>query len=508
MIDLTDASFIVHSLPFLRILDTMRGMTDDKFGGQTASKPVGQPAIITDDASVNNFLDRAVENAYPNKEVFATALKSGKRLTAYLGIDPTGPALHLGHAIEMRKLRQLQDLGHKAILLIGDFTAMIGDPTDKTAARKKLTHEQVLENCKNYREQASKILDMDGTATGNPVDMKYNSEWLGKMTFADVVELASHVTVQQMLERDMFRRRMSWRSVCPQCGEENLMSAEGQQSVSDGQGGSVVLSTIQNTNWRCKNCNHTYATEAANEIHGPRPIFVHEFLYPLMQGYDSVAMDVDIEIGGNDQTFNMLTGRDLMKDLKGKEKFVLTCKLLTDPEGKKMGKSEGNMITMADTPEDMFGKVMSWTDGMIAGGFELCTDVPGEEIDSMADQMEQGTNPVQFKRRLAREIVSAWHSKEAATKAEENFDRLFKQHAAPEDMPVIEVAARHHKLVDLLVASKLVPSKTEARRQIEQGAVKVDGQVVEDVEAEIEIAGTETVLQKGKRYFAKVVYKI
>jgi len=427
----------------------MRGMIDDKSGGQTASKPVGLPTVITDETSVNNFLERAVQNAYPNKETFASALKSGKCLIAYLGIDPTGPSLHLGHAIAMKKLRQLQDLGHRVILLIGDFTAMIGDPTDKATTRKKLTREEVLENCKNYREQASKILDMDGKETGNPVDMKYNSEWLGKMTFADVVELASHMTVQQMLERDMFEKRIA---------------------------------------------------EA-------KPVFVHEFLYPLMQGYDSVAMDVDIEIGGNDQTFNMLAGRDLMKELKGKEKFVLTCKLLTDPDGKKMGKSEGNMITMADTPEDMFGKVMSWTDGMIAGGFELCTDVPGEEIDSMADQMEQGTNPVQFKRRLAREIVSAWHSTEAAAKAEENFDRMFKQHVAPEDMPVVEVFTRHHKLVDLLVASKLVPSKTEARRQIEQGAVKVDGQAVEDVDAEIEITGTETVLQKGKRYFAKVVLK-
>lgn len=406
--------------------------------------------IKTDDQLVTNFLDRAVENAYPSKEAFSTAMKSGKQLTAYLGIDPTGPSLHLGHAIAMKKLRQLQELGHKVILLIGDFTAMIGDPTDKTSARKKLTREQVLENCKNYKEQASKILDMDGSQTGNPVEMKYNSEWLGEMSFADVVELSSHFTVQQMLERDMFARRM--------------------------------------------------------KEDPPKPIYIHEFLYPLMQGYDSVAMDVDIEVGGNDQTFNMLAGRELMKDLKQKEKFVLTAKLLADPDGKKMGKSEGNMITLEDSPDQMFGKVMSWTDGMIADGFELCTDVSGEEIDAIADRMEAGENPVIFKRLLAKTIVGAWHSAESAESAERDFDRLFKQHEAPEDMPEFKVDQKRHKLIDLLILSGLTPSKSEARRQIEQGAVKVDGQPVYDPESEVEMVNAHLVLQKGKRFFAKIIF--
>lgn len=463
--------------------------------------------IKTDDQLVTNFLDRAVENVYPSKEAFGTAMKSGKQLTAYLGIDPTGPSLHLGHAIAMKKLRQLQELGHKVILLIGDFTAMIGDPTDKATARKKLTREQVLENCKNYREQAAKILDMDGSQTGNPVDMKYNSEWLGKMSFADVVELASHFTVQQMLERDMFRRRMSWRSVCPRCKKENLLSAEVQQTVTDEHGNKVVLSSIDDLTWQCKECGNKYTTETANEIHSPRPVFVHEFLYPLMQGYDSVAMDVDVEVGGNDQTFNMLAGRELMKDLKQKEKFVLTAKLLADPDGKKMGKSEGNMITLDDAPDQMFGKVMSWTDGMIADGFELCTDMPGEEIDAMVEKMEDGENPVTFKRLLAKEIVAAWHSAEAAERAEQDFDRLFKKHEAPDEMPEFTVDQKRQKLVDLLVLSVLAPSKSEARRQIEQGAVKVDGQPVDDPEAEIEMVNAHLVLQKGKRYFAKIILK-
>ncbi|MFA6161111.1 MAG: tyrosine--tRNA ligase [Patescibacteria group bacterium] len=463
--------------------------------------------IKTDDQTVTNFLERAVENAYPNKEAFAQALKSGKQLTAYLGIDPTGPSLHLGHAIAMRKLKELQDMGHRCILLIGDFTAMIGDPTDKTAARKQLTREQVLENCKNYRDQASKILDMDGKATGNPIEMKYNSEWLGKMSFAEVLELASHFTVQQMLERDMFRRRMSWRSICPECHHENLVSAEVQQTVTDENGKKVVLSSIDNLTWKCKECAHEYTTEMADQIHSPRPIFIHEFLYPLMQGYDSVAMDVDIEVGGNDQTFNMLAGRELMKDLKGKEKFVVACKLLADPDGKKMGKSEGNMITLNDAPEDMFGKVMSWPDGVILDGLEICTNMPGEEIDEISTRLDEGVNPVGFKRRLAREIVSTWHSIDDANRAEEHFDRLFKDHQAPEEMPEFEVSERRNKVVDLLVLAKLVPSKTEARRQIEQGAVKVDGQSVSDTEAEVEIVDHQLVLQKGKRGFARIKLK-
>ena len=461
-------------------------------------------SINTDKKAIADFLDRSVENAYPNDKIFANALSSGKRLRAYLGIDPTGPSLHLGHAIQLRKLRELQDLGHEVILLIGDFTAMIGDPTDKSAVRKKLTKDEVLENSKNYREQAGMILDMDGKETGNPVEMKFNSDWLGKMTFADVVELASNFTVQQMLERDMFRRRMSWRSTCPACGNENYMASDSVDVAPDGSSGPMVISTISSLNWHCKACDKDYTTESGDELHSPRPVYLHEFLYPLMQGYDSVAMDVDIEIGGNDQTFNMLAGRDLMKSLKGKEKLVLTCRLLTDPTGKKMGKSEGNMITLADSPEDMFGKVMSWTDGMITSGFELCTSVSKEDIEEMGSKMESGENPVIFKRQLAHRMVSEWHSEESADKAEAHFDLLFKQHAAPEDMQELKVSGPKHRLIDLLVESNLVPSKSEARRQISQGAVKIDDQVIKDENAEIDIE-TSVILQKGKRGFVRVV---
>lgn len=393
--------------------------------------------------SVDRFLTRAVERAYPSTTAFKKMLSSGKRLTVYLGVDPTGPSLHLGHAISMKKMRVLQDMGHRVILLIGDFTAMIGDPTDKAAVRKALTRKEVLENCKHYREQASRILDMDGSVTGNPVEIKYNNDWFGKMTFADVLDLTSRFTVQQMLERDMFERR-----------------------IKDG-----------------------------------KPVYVHEFLYPMMQAYDSVVMEVDIEIGGNDQTFNMLAGRDLVKSMQNREKGVLTVKLLTDPTGKKMGKSEGNMVTLSDTPEDMFGKVLSWTDGMILPGFELCTDVSDADIRKMDSAMKKGENPMLFKRRLAKEIVTAWHDRDSAESAEVHFDRLFKQHVVPEELPELKISAKW-TVLDALAASPLVSSKGEARRQIRQGAVKLDHKKVTNEAVSVQ---SGQVLQKGKRGFIRLV---
>lgn len=390
--------------------------------------------------AVRRFLTRAVENVYPSREALEKLLLSGKRITVYLGVDPTGPSLHLGHAIPMRKLAELQKLGHKTTLLIGDFTATIGDPTDKAAARKKLTREEVLANGRGYKKQAAKILDFNGP---NPVEMKFNSEWLAKMSFADVVELASHFTVQRMAERDMFETRMK----------------EG------------------------------------------KPVYLHEFLYPLMQGYDSVAMDVDMEIGGNDQMFNMLAGRTFVKEIKGKEKFVLTTKILEDPSGKKMGKTEGNMITLEDEADDMYGKVMNWTDGMIVPGFELCTDVSMDEIRDMGEAMENGENPVQYKHALAKEIATAFVGAAAAEKAAEHFVKVHKAHESPEDMPTLKLTAHRSSLTDILVQSKLVASKSEARRQIGQGGVKVDGKVVKDVEATVK---APAVIQKGKRHFVRL----
>ncbi len=396
--------------------------------------------VSTDQNAITHFLTRAVENVYPSREKLGELLASGRRITVYLGLDPTGPSLHLGHAIVIRKLAELQKLGHRVILLIGDFTAMIGDPTDKAATRKQLTREEVLVNCKEYKHQAAKILDFDGPYAA---EMKFNSEWLATLSFAEVIELEAHFTVQQMMERDLFEKR-----------------------VKDG-----------------------------------KPIYLHEFSYPLMQGYDSVAMDVDLEIGGNDQTFNMLAGRTLMREMKQKEKFVMTLKLLVDSTGKKMGKSEGNFIAFTDTPEDIYGKVMSWTDGMIVHGFDLCTDVSESEIKDIQSRIANGENPVVFKRRLAHEIVAAFVSKKEADEAEAHFAQVHQKKEIPDNVPELSILVGA-TLADALVASKFVSSRSEARRQIEQGGVKVDGNVVHDGNLTV-TAGA--IIQKGKRHFVRLV---
>jgi tyrosyl-tRNA synthetase len=323
-------------------------------------------------------------------------------------------------------------------MLIGDFTGLIGDPTDKTAARQKLTREQVLENCKGYKKQASAILDFDGK---NPVEVKYNSKWLAKLNLEDLIELASHFTVQRLLERDMFQKRMQ---------EE-------------------------------------------------KPVYLHEFLYPLMQGYDSVAMDIDGEVGGNDQTFNMLAGRDLMKDLKNKEKFVLTTKLLTDSSGKKMGKSEGNMVALSDAPDDMFGKVMSWADDMIVRGFELCTRVPMDEIDDMAKDMKSGSNPRDFKMRLAYEVVRTFLGDKAAKEGEQYFQTVFQEKSRPQDIPELKPSAGD--IITVLVESKICKSKSEARQVIAQGGVKINNNKVILINEKVK---SGDVVQKGSRFFVKI----
>ena len=397
-------------------------------------------SIKTDPKIIKEFLTRGVENVYPSQDFLEARLKGGKQLTIYLGIDPTGPTLHLGHAINLRKLKLFQELGHKVILLIGDFTGMIGDPTDKSATRKMLTREQVLENAKLYQEQASKFISFGGE---NAAELKYNTDWLGKLTFGDVISLAANFSVQQMLVRDMFKKRME----------------------------------------------------------DDKTIGLHEFLYPLMQAYDSVAMDVDGEIGGNDQTFNMLAGRDLMKSLKNKEKFVITMKLLTYPTGKKMGKSEGNMITLLDSADEMFGKVMSWTDEMIDGGFEILTDVSAEEIGIIK---KDNSNPRDQKARLAFEVVKIFHSESDAQKAQENFDKQFRDKEVPEEIVEHKLSFGPMSIVDVLVETGLASSKSEARRLIDGGGVKVDGEVVKDYESVVESKPEGTLIQKGKRGFVKV----
>ncbi|MBI5621285.1 tyrosine--tRNA ligase [Candidatus Falkowbacteria bacterium] len=399
--------------------------------------------IKTDKKLIEQFLTRGVENIYPTPEALRKKLLSGERLRIYNGIDPTGPTLHLGHMVVLRKLRQLQDLGHEVILLIGDFTAMIGDPTGKSEARKPLTRQQVLANAKGYQKQASTILRFQGM---NAIKLQFNSRWLSKLNLTDLTQLATHFTAQQTLARGMFKQRM----------------AEGHD------------------------------------------LYLHEFFYPLMQAYDSVAMDVDMEVGGNDQMFNMLAGRTLMKKLKHKEKFVLTTKLLVDPTGKKMGKTEGNMVTLRDTSEAMYTKIMTWSDAMILPAFEMLTDVPMAEVRQLEKDMKAGLNPRDVKARLALTIIEGLVGKPGASKARDYFARTVQQKETPDDLPLVRLKKSQAKIpiVDLFLAAGLVKSKSEARRLIAEKGLAIDGGVV-TADGLVTVADG-TVLRRGKRQFAQV----
>ncbi len=357
---------------------------------------------------IDILLHKGVADILPSKAFLEKELNSGKILTVYAGFDPTAPTLHIGNVIQLRKLRHFQDLGHKIIFLIGDFTARIGDPTDKSSARRQLTEKEIKMNLKQYKKQASKFIRFSGK---NAAQIKFNNEWLGKMKFADVLALASNMTVDQMLKRDMFVRRM----------EEE------------------------------------------------KPIYIHEFMYPLMQGYDSVAMNVDGEVGGNDQLFNMLAGRTLLKQLKHKEKFVITTKLLEDNNGKKMGKSEGNMVSLIDTPEDMYGKIMSWTDGLIVPGFELCTDYTADQVLFVKNELDTGVNPRDTKMRLAFEIVKSCTDEKSAMRAEEAFVKTFQKKESHES--IREIASKGRTFETVAIEEEIVASKAELRRLVEANAV-------------------------------------
>jgi len=401
-------------------------------------------SISTDKDAIKHFMTRGIEKIYPNDGFLKSRLESGEQLSMYLGIDPTGPTLHLGHSIALKKMAEFQKMGHKAILLIGDFTAQIGDP-DKENVRKQLTREEVLENAKLYKEQASLFLDFDGP---NAAELKYNSTWSDPMTFADVLNLASKMTVQQMMERDMFRKRLVEK----------------------------------------------------------KPIYIHEFMYPLMQGYDAVAMNVDGEIGGNDQTFNMLVGRTLMKDMLGKEKFVLPVKLLTDTSGSKMGKTTSNMLSFLDTPQEKFGKIMSWSDGMIIPGFELLTDVDLKEINN---RLSSGENPRDIKMELASNVTQFYHGKDMAQKAQKAFVTQFQKQEIPENLPEV-VINEELGIVEILKKTGLAKSNNEARRKITEGAVVLNGNKVKSISLKMsggKLKKGDTVVLKLGRKIIKIKFK-
>jgi tyrosyl-tRNA synthetase len=377
---------------------------------------------------MSELLTKSVTNVTP-KDLAEKKLKAGKPLRVYLGIDPTGSRLHVGHAVPLRKLKAFADEGHEVIFLIGSFTAMIGDPTDRDSMREVLTKEKIEENFKTYKEQASKILDF------SKIEIRYNHEWLEKLSFEEILNISSNFTVQQMMERDMFEKR----------------EKEG------------------------------------------KPISMVEFFYPLMQGYDSVEMDVDCEIGGNDQYFNMLAGRTLQKAFGKKEKFVLTTKLIEGTDGRKMSKTYDNCIYLDDQPNDMFGKVMRINDDLMETYFECCTDVSESESKKITSGDAR-----EAKIRLAREIVTLYHSADAADAAEKYYNEAAAGDV-PSDAPEVK-AKKGTLLIDFLVEQKLVASKSEARRLIEQGGIKMGDTVIDSLEAEV----AESEYKIGKRKFIKI----
>ena len=373
---------------------------------------------------------------------FVEKLKKGRPLRVKAGFDPTAPDLHLGHTVLINKMRQFQDAGHHILFLIGDFTGMIGDPTGKSATRPPLTAEQVKQNAETYQEQIFKILDPEKT------EIAFNSTWMNQLGTAGLIQLAAKYTVARMLERDDFSKRYK----------------SGQS------------------------------------------IAIHEFLYPLVQGYDSVALKADVELGGTDQKFNLLVGRELQRQYGQEQQIVMTMPLLEGLDGvNKMSKSLGNYIGITDAPNDMFGKVMSISDELMWRYFELLSFRPLSELQRFKMDVEQGANPRDLKFLLAEELIERFHSKAAATAAREDFITRFQKGALPDDMPEILLTTESVGLpiANLLKEAGLVASTSEAYRMIQQGGVKIDGNKVEDRNVLIQKGG-EHVVQVGKRKFAKV----
>ncbi|NTU69806.1 tyrosine--tRNA ligase [bacterium] len=385
------------------------------------------------------LLSRGVSEVYIKKEVEALLGKKGS-LRIYYGVDPSGPKIHLGHAVHLRKLSILQKLGHKIIFLIGDFTGMIGDPTDRGAVRQPLTRKEVLENAKTYKKQVSRFLSFSGK---NPAEIRFNSEWNDKLNFKDLIELSSHFTVQQLLERDMFQKR----------------------------------------------------------IKDEKPISLHEFLYPVVQGYDAVMLDADIQMGGTDQTFNMLQGRTLMKSLKNKTQSVISLKLLEGSDGRKMSKSFNNVINIEDDPNDIYGKAMSIKDELIFQYFELATEIPMKKIGDMEKAIKKGENPRNVKALLAFELVKMYYDEKSAKKAEEEFNKVFRDKQNPEDIKEIKLK-NHMTIQEAIFASQYISSKSEIRRLFSQNAIKVNEKTENNQDL---LVVKNDIIKVGKRRWLKIV---
>jgi len=397
--------------------------------------------------SLNEQMDvirRGTVDLLPEDELIQKledSIKKNKPLIIKQGFDPTAPDIHLGHTVGIRKLRQFQELGHQVVVIIGDYTAMVGDPSEKNSTRPRLTHKEVMANAKTYQEQFFKILDKEKT------QIRYNGDWFSKMTFEEIMNLAGKFTVARMLERDDF------------------------------------------------------ATRYKNQL----PISVHEFFYPLMQGYDSVMIEADVEMGATEQKFNLVIARQIQKEYGKEQQIVLTLPVLEGIDGtQRMSKSLGNYIGIDEAPDQTYGKVMSIPDKLIYPYFELVTDVDLTELKNIKQQLEDtSVNPRDVKKYLGRTIVRMYHGEEKAVEAEKAFEQVFVKKELPDEMPEFTFSEKSIRIDDLLIQTKTAASKSEARRLIKQGGVSVDGEKVSDPFAEVVIDGEKT-LKVGKRKFAKV----
>lgn len=396
----------------------------------------------TNRQKIEDILERGIEKII-DKRHLKKLLLSGKVLRIKHGIDPTGPDIHLGRAAQLLKLRAFQELGHKIVLIIGDFTARIGDPSDKPEGRKGLSSEEIEKNMKNYLEQFSKILDLEKT------EIRYNSEWFSKMNLEDFIRIAGNFSVQQLVHRRNFKQR-----------------------------------------WQAK-----------------KPIFLPEIIYPILQGYDSVMVQANVELGGYDQLFNLKMGRILQEINQQEPQDIVTLKMLPGLDGRKMSTSWDNMITIVEDPSNMYGKIMSMKDELIPLYFELCTDTPLKEIKRIEKEIKSNKiNPRDAKARLAFEIVSFYHGKDKATEAEKEFIRVFKEKKEPKDIRTFFCPKKEYQIVDLLVSLGFAKSKSDAKRLITQGGVKIDGKVQNDWKKIVQIK-EGMIIQVGKLRFAKMTFQ-
>ncbi len=393
--------------------------------------------------AIEELLTRGIANIIPGKEELRKVLRSGKKLNIFLGIDPTSTKIHLGHAVPLRKLQAFAELGHHVTFLIGDFTSLIGDTSDKDTERPVLTSEEIAANFHTYKKQAEKIVDF------SDVHVVHNSEWLSKLSFEEIIKLTNHFSVGDFVGRELIRKRLN----------EN------------------------------------------------KRVGLHELLYPVMQGYDSYFMDTDIQIGGTDQTFNMQAGRTLQKDLRNKQSFVMTNVIIQGTDKRKMSKSWGNAIWLEDTPEDMYGKIMAIDDSLIVEYFMLTTNLLLHEVKQIEESLvREETQPMEAKKKLAFQIVSELHNKQDAESAEENFKKRVQQGEKPEDIVTLHVANTSQEVIDVLVVAGLATSKTDAKRLISQGGVVInDNKIIDGTEPlENLIKNHEALIQVGKRRFIKV----